>query len=476
MKKQGKDSSLRELIQVSLAWRSRILIALLVLLTPHTPGAEAAGYYNLGAFMRSSSVSYAGAVQGNSAYQSGGGSATVSFSSAQVLGDLNVVAIGIHNSTATVTGVSDSAGNTYTLAVGPTVGGITVSQYLYYAANIKAAAAGSNTVTVAFSAGVTSDIRIQEYSGVATTSPLDVATGTSSTTGSCDSGSATTTNANDLLVGATISAFNDNWGATAPAAIRVASATYYNSIEDEGATTAGSHHLGLTTTAGSEALQCVTQMAAFKLAKTWPSPTYGVVQSNLSTSPTTGSSLTVTYASAQAAGDLNVVVVGWNNATGSVSSITDSKGNTYTLAAGPIAGTSTSMAIYYAKNIVAATAGANTVTVTFSTTMNFPEVSAHEYSGLSTTSPLDQTGSATSSAVTFNYSAITTTFPNELVVFGVQTGSAAASTMIGSTLRFATPDGNIRSDAYLLTAGTYAFSGALSPPAADTAAVLATFH
>ena len=43
----------------------------------------------------------------------------------------------------------------------------------------------------------------------------------------------------------------------------------------------------------------------------------------------------VTFASAQIAGNLNVVVVGWNDTTAAVSSVTDSVGNVYTLAVGP---------------------------------------------------------------------------------------------------------------------------------------------
>ena len=55
-------------------------------------------------------------------------------------------------------------------------------------------------------------------------------------------------------------------------------------------------------------------------------------------------------------GDLNVVIVAWDDATSQVSSVTDSKGNLYQLAVGPtvLTGvTSCSQAIYYAKDISA---------------------------------------------------------------------------------------------------------------------------
>ncbi len=74
---------------------------------------------------------------------------------------------------------------------------------------------------------------------------------------------------------------------------------------------------------------------------------------------------TVNYTLAQTVGNLNVVIVGWADATATVQSVVDSAGNTYTLAFPATVGTGLSQAIYYAKNIVAAAAG-NTVTVTFS--------------------------------------------------------------------------------------------------------------
>src|SRR5262245_36679897 len=77
--------------------------------------------------------------------------------------------------------------------------------------------------------------------------------------------------------------------------------------------------------------------------------------------------VSVTYPAAQTAGNLNVVVVGWNDATRVVNSVVDSRGNVYLPAVGPTINTAgaLSQTIYYAKNITAAPAGGNTVTVTF---------------------------------------------------------------------------------------------------------------
>ena len=79
------------------------------------------------------------------------------------------------------------------------------------------------------------------------------------------------------------------------------------------------------------------------------------------------SALSVTYTSAQVAGDLNVVVVGWEHTTATISSVTDSQGNVYTLAVGPTQNSDhhLSQSIYYARGILAAGASTNTVTVRF---------------------------------------------------------------------------------------------------------------
>jgi hypothetical protein len=104
------------------------------------------------------------------------------------------------------------------------------------------------------------------------------------------------------------------------------------------------------------------------------------VQSNYADPQSTTSSVAVSNSSAQTAGDLNVVIVGWDDATAKVSSVTDAKGNVYQLAAGPTVltgSTPISQSIYYAKNILAATAGANSVKVSFNTGGCLPRRSHH---------------------------------------------------------------------------------------------------
>ena len=89
-------------------------------------------------------------VQVNSAVpQTNQSTVTVRYTNAQTAGNTNILAIGWNNATSNITSVTDSAGNTYQLAV-PTARGTGVSQAIYYAPNIKAAPAATNTVTVTF--------------------------------------------------------------------------------------------------------------------------------------------------------------------------------------------------------------------------------------------------------------------------------------------------------------------------------------
>jgi hypothetical protein len=109
-------------------------------------------------------------VQQNSGVpQSSVSSLSVSYKSSQIAGNTNIVAVGYNDSVHTISSATDSQGNVYSLAVPLSqVGGF--SQAIYYASNIKA---GANTVKVVLN-GATPyvDLRIAEYSGLPTSSPL----------------------------------------------------------------------------------------------------------------------------------------------------------------------------------------------------------------------------------------------------------------------------------------------------------------
>jgi len=185
-------------------------------------------------------------------------------------------------------------------------------------------------------------------------------------------------------------------------------------------------------------------------------PTVSFVQVN-ATLPASGQTLTVPFALAQTAGDLNVVVVGWNDTTATVTSVTDTKGNVYTLAAGPtvVAGTLT-QAVYYAKSIAAAAAGANTVTVKFNAGANYPDVRIAEYAGLDTNNPLDAAASAAGNSATSDSGAVTTTNANDLLVGANTVASSTSAAGTGYAKRIITnPDADILEDEIVATTGSY---------------------
>ena len=189
------------------------------------------------------------------------------------------------------------------------------------------------------------------------------------------------------------------------------------------------------------------------------------MQGNYATPQTPQTTVNVTFNSAQTAGHLNVVAVGWNDSTATVTRVADSKGNTYTRAVGPtIQSGVASQSIYYAKNIVAAAAGTNTVTVTFSTAASYPDIRILEYSGVDPNNPVDVTAASSGSGTSSNSGSATTTNPRDLI-FGanlVQTLTTGPGS--GFTNRLLTmPDGDIAEDKMVTTTGSYSATAPVSP-------------
>jgi RHS repeat-associated protein len=348
---------------------------------------------------------------------------TVDYNSAQTAADLNIVVVGWCDATntTTVTAVTDKAGNAYTLAIGPTAQSGFCTQSTYYAKNISASSA--NAVTVKFSATTGPEVRISEYSGINTSSPLDATAASNGQGLTATTGPLTTTQGNDLVFVADLvsncasgpsSGFNDR------------DDTGCDLVEDTVEATAGSYSASVTQT-GSGAW--VQQMLAFKAAGSGQ-PTF--VQANGYPEQAV-SSMTIPLASAQTAGDLIVVVVGWSDITTTVSSITDSAGDTYALAVGPTGVSGFwSQSIYYAKNI--AGASSNVVTVTFSAA-TLTEIRVLEYSGLDPNAPLDTTAANTGQSVTATTGPISTSQANELVLVANLVENCVATPSSGFTDR-----------------------------------------
>ena len=474
-------------------------------------------------------------VQANSATpQTPQTSVAVPYTQAQTLGNLNVVVVGWNDSTAAVSSVVDSSGNTYALAAAPVVQSGTASQAIYYAKNIASAAAGANSVTVTFNVGAKfPDIRIAEYSGLDTVNPLDVSAGAQANTATSNSGNVTTTNANDLLVGANL-VQSTTTGAGAGYTSRLISGDG-DILEDQVVSATGSYNA----TAVLDKVQLwIMQAVAFRAASAAPvpsikslSPTSGPVGTSVTitgtnfgatqgtssvtfngatTTPTswsaasivapvpsgatTGnvvvtvggvasngvnftvgtvssisfvqtnnaaplaslSSVSVAYSLAQTAGNLNVVIVGWNDSSATVSSVTDSIGNIYSVAAAPVVQSGTaSQAIYYAKNIASAAAGANTVTVTFSVAAFHPDIRIAEYSGIDRVSPVDASVGAQGNTATSDSGPGATTNANDLLVGANVVQSVTTAAGAGFTSRVITGDGDILEDEIVSVTGSY---------------------
>lgn len=183
-------------------------------------------------------------------------------------------------------------------------------------------------------------------------------------------------------------------------------------------------------------------------ANLFAASTVTYVQGNYATPQTPQTSVTVPYSGKQTAGDLNVVVVGWNDTTATVNSVADNSGNLYIRAVGPttVSG-ALSQSIYYAKNIASAAAGANSVTVTFSAAAVYPDIRILEYSNADRNLPVDVTATGIGSSATSS-SAVATTTNSVDLIFGANiavTGTTAAGS--GFTKRLLTsPNGDIAED------------------------------
>ena len=191
-------------------------------------------------------------------------SVAVGYTGAQIAGDTNIVAIGWNNATSKITSVTDSAGNTYQLAV-PTARGAGLSQAIYYAPNIKAAAAGTNTVTVNFNTATRYvDVRATEYSGLDPVNPFDVGTSASGTGTTANSGTVTTTTANALIFGAGITTGGFSTAGT-NYATRIITTPDRDIAEDRIVTTTGAYS---ATAPLSGSAAWVMQVATFRAAST----------------------------------------------------------------------------------------------------------------------------------------------------------------------------------------------------------------
>jgi hypothetical protein len=146
--------------------------------------------------------------------------------------------------------------------------------------------------------------------------------------------------------------------------------------------------------------------------------------------------------SPQTAGDLNVVVIGWNDTVAAVASVTDTEGSTYVAALPVVTGTGLKQVIYYAKNIAGDSGTPNQITVAFDQAAQFPDVQILEFSGLDISSPIDTAAGNSGSGLLADTGACTTTAPVDLIVAGATVSSTIAGPGSGFNVLSITPDGD----------------------------------
>jgi chitodextrinase len=202
------------------------------------------------------------------------------------------------------------------------------------------------------------------------------------------------------------------------------------------------------------------QSAPVVVTTAGPGPTF--VQQSYATPQSPQSVVGATYAGAQAAGDANIVAIGWNDTTASITAVSDSAGNVYQPAIATYRGNGMSQAIYVASNIAAA-AGGNQVTVTFNQPAVFVDLRLTEYSGLRSSNPFDAGVSATGTGSTAGTGALATGNSSELLFAAGMTGAVFTAPGVGFTSRVITaPDGDIIEDAVPASPGSYTATASLS--------------
>ncbi len=173
---------------------------------------------------------------------------------------------------------------------------------------------------------------------------------------------------------------------------------------------------------------------------------------------TSGMVNSLAFTNPNAAGNLIVVYVAWNN-TGSVA-LSDSRGNTYTSVAPATAWGSTNSwrsQVFYARNVAG---GANTVTATFGTAItSFGKLYIHEYSGLDRNNPLDASATSIGTTSAMNSGSATTSNANDLIFGAASSSSSVTAAGTGFTSRLNAnvngANGSRTEDRNVTSAGSY---------------------
>jgi hypothetical protein len=176
-------------------------------------------------------------------------------------GNLIAVWIWYNSSTQKVSSMTDTAGNTYALAVGPTTGTGGMAgwrQELWYAKNVIGGTNLNVTATFTGMFNAEKSITAHEYSGLDQAAPLDVTAAAATSDANASTGLATTSFANELIFAGGL--FQGSGSAGTGFTRRSSMAS--NVSEDKVVSSVGGY-AGLFTNTAQAA---IVQMAAFKAA------------------------------------------------------------------------------------------------------------------------------------------------------------------------------------------------------------------
>jgi hypothetical protein len=181
-------------------------------------------------------------------------------------------------------------------------------------------------------------------------------------------------------------------------------------------------------TTGSPATTTQTVSFAIKSDATIPIPRFE--QGDTFGSSGSDTTIVAAYPRDVLAGDLLVAAFSFQS-TSITATATDSQGNTYQLATGPVANGTLGFSdyIFYA---VAGSTGSNTITINLSGAAAYRRLAIHEYQGVNT---LDAATGAIGTTGAPDSGSVTTTQDNELIFGWAISGAGTTSAGSGFTLR-----------------------------------------
>ncbi len=364
---------------------------------------------------------------------------SVTISPASTAGNLLVAVIGTMTDTTAVTSVTDTAGNTWVLATAATGGSETRSE-IWYAKN----ALSVTGVTVNLPSSLVTLINVSQYSNVDKAAPLDVANGQGNgVTTSMATPSINTTVAGDLIIANGSFASGSQPAPTSPggAWIDMVAPTpndkrLYLAYQVAGA--AGSYSATWTLATAKISSGNIVAFKAVELGYgggTCGSSGIAFVKQTtvdaILTASDTNRALTST------AGNALIMYYQIESTSQSISSVTDSAGNTWVVPSAvpntnpPQERAAVTSGIAYALNIAATT----TITVTMTGADQFSYTVA-EFSGIATAGAVDQSSPDTNTTNTQSATnAITTTNANDLIfaTYALSTTTTSPSIVQGSS-------------------------------------------